>query len=104
MFKKGDIVEVMGHCFGGYRFSDNSKRSIFEIDYNEKHFKRGIVLGFSFIRTGQYNSGSGDVYDYQPGFLTSIKDNKIWRVEILEAGNRYLEPLRCFEHQIREIK
>ena len=93
MFKKGDIVLVNQEVYG-IRF--NNKRILYKPHWFKPH--KGIVLGFSFIYTGtlihlDYNDTS--IHE-----LKITKSHKVWVIEPLSNGNRYLEPIRCLESDI----
>ena len=72
----------------------------------------GIVLGYSFLKTGKIIKGN--YYD-EPKHLEVEKSHRVIVVEPLEQNrpfpnngkfktNRYLEPVRCFEEDLELIE
>jgi len=101
MINKGDIVLVEAETNGKQTGPYHSKRELSTTRYSTP--KKGIVIGYSFIRTGNIVAGNGDMYDYEPSYLESIIDNKVWVVELLEKGNRYLKPIRVLDIHIKKL-
>ncbi len=103
MLNKGDIVLANQEIYGVNDSSQNKR-----ILYKPHWFKsiKGIVIGFSFIRTGKLREP--DLYNlyeanYKPDYLYDIVDNKVWLIEPLSKGDRYLQPIRCLESDIELI-
>lgn len=97
MFKKGDIVLVNQEVYGIKR---GNKRVLFKPHWFNPY--KGIVLGFSFIHTGRLTSSTYDGYD-GIAELKITKSHKVWVIEPLSNGNRYLKPIRCLESDIELI-
>ena len=97
---KGDKVLVSGQVLSWTNVTSN--KVIKEMTFPTP--KIGIIIGYSFIRTGQVIGTVIDEYGYiyEQGKLENIVDHKVWLVEPLRLGNRYLEPYKCFEHQIKK--
>lgn len=99
MIQKGDIVSfnrfVRGHHTPDYR-----NRII--IPFSGEKIIKGIVIGFSFLRSGQLREEDNYLYLHLP------KDTKVWLVEPLESDsnyvpkNRYVKPYRVLESDLRK--
>ena len=96
MINKGDVVKFNGYVFGSYK-----KYNRILIDMKLKEPKYGVVIGYSFLRTGKIESDTDWGYSYSYLFLP--KDHKVWVIEPLDKGNRYLKPYRVFEKNIEVI-
>lgn len=113
MLNKGDVVSISQAVFGIKTHKSengNSTGPIIRVIQKRtlKEPIKGIVLGYSFVRTGDVVLSSGGRAnqqgfndDYEPGYLESITDNKVWIIEPLTNKNRYIEPIRALECDIK---
>lgn len=92
--KKGDIVLVKATVTANI----TGHKKVLSKDIYDVPIK-GMILGYSFIRTGYIE------YDevYNPILQTPITDNKVWIIESLKKGKRYLKPLKCLEEDVELI-
>lgn len=112
--KKGDKVKVKAIVKGQRIYKPHQYgKHIREIKRYKKELT-GIVLGFSFIKTGKIHSNR--YYDDQ-NILHVAKSHKVIVVEPIEQNNtwlnddkplfetnRYLKPVRCLEEDLELIK
>lgn len=99
--KKGNIVKVKAIAYG---VKDGHTRKVVSYKVPET---TGIVLGYSFIFEGKITSDRGGIFgefdNWEAPYFTPQKSHKVWVVEPLDKGNRYLEPVRCFEKDIELV-
>lgn len=109
MFKKGDVVKINATVKSvPVYYQAGTHKDIRR--YINKLQLTGIILGYSFLKTGKVIEGK--YYD-EPNSLQVEKSYKVYVVEPFEQyapyspngerlikSNRYLEPIRCFEDDI----
>lgn len=112
--KKGDRVRVREILETSYSSVELMKVQGFNLihspknEYNAKRLYRqrvnfeGMVIGYSFLSTGNNSQGSYYEDDYEPGYLMEDKRHKVWLVELL-GSQRYTKPLACFEEDLEVI-
>ncbi len=98
MINKGDTVLVKSQTLSHRK--SRTDRTLWTIPYLKP--KKGLIVGYSFLRTGHVIPG--DMYDYEPGYLEDIIDHKVWVVELFEKGNRYLKPIKALEENIEVVQ
>lgn len=88
-YKIGDQVLVNRLVQGN---SNHGKRVLQESCW----FKpiQGIVIGFSFIFTGEIRS------DYRSSYLHKPKSHKVIVIAPITYNNRYVKPIKAFEKNI----
>lgn len=105
---KGDIVLVHATVEAGYNLpypaeairvplgGYSTKRCLYRTE--EKEPWKGIVCGWTVLRTGFLNAGSYD----DPGYLWKIADHRVWVVEPIR-GDRWFNPERCLEDDLEVL-
>jgi hypothetical protein len=108
---KGDIVRIKATVRGVtiYRSTGNI-REIKRLKEPKKFYRTGVVLGYSFIKTGDIIRGR---YTDEPNYLRVKKHHRVIVIEPvnswnyypikLQDTNRYLEPVRCLEEDLEII-
>lgn len=106
---KGDIVRIKATVEGRtVYYSAGRRREIRRMPEPKNRNYTGIVLGYSFIRTGE--KVDGKYYD-DPNYLRIEKHHRVIVVEPFEQDNtwwhgdkfktnRYLKSVRCLEEDL----
>ena len=97
--KKGQVVEVKQVSYGFTEYKTNNR--VLATRKLRKPIK-GIVVGYSFIKTGHVVSSTPG-YDGDQGYLENIVNNKVWLIEPLTHENRYIKPIRALEADIEIV-
>ena len=96
MINKGDVVRFYGGVVATY---EGNNRTLVPITFDKR--KLGIVIGYSFLRTGKLECDSDNGYAWS--YLYLPKDHKVYLIEPFERANRYLKPYRVFAENIEVI-
>ncbi len=94
MTKKGDLVLVKKEVRGS---SESNKRILYFPWFVPI---KGIVIGYSFIQTGDIKMS----HRYENAWLSNVVSHKVWVIEPIGDGKRYLKSIRALETDIEPIK